>query len=341
MANNVDKDYVRAVLSPAVEMLEPNSFVLNHLFKNTELFATKNVDLDIYRGKRRASPYVRRNQEGVAIDKIGYETRSITPPLLKPKKFIDPDDILKRMPGEQISFQGNSRLSMVDQFLARELNDLDGTITRAEILQACQSLWNGEIVAKDIDGNTLFTLGYGRAANLTYQVSTLWSATGNNPLKDLGEARRRIQTHTGFRADFIYGGFDAIQAFLASTGVQNQLSKDWAARGEFVEELSSLGGVFYGRIAGFDVWGWDETYTDENGVDQYLFPEKKVLVGSSQAECSRVYGAIPHMDSMVAAPRFLNTYKENDPSVDVIQLYSAPVMLAKHADAYAVLTVLT
>jgi hypothetical protein len=340
MANLIDKDLVRAVMTPGIELLEANTFPVQHIFKATEAFATTTVDLDIFKGQRKVGGYVKRFQEGNNVDKIAYTTKEIAPPYLKPKVAIMPSDIYKRMEGEQVSFQGDNRTSVMDMFFAKQLNYLESIIERSETLQAVQALWNGEIVAKNDNNETLYTLNFGRDAALTYTVGTLWSASGANPLKDLANARKLIQEKSGFRADFIYGGFDAIQEFLASEAVFNQINNDYSNRGRF-EQLEDIGGVYYGRIAGFDVWGWDETYTDTDGTEKAFFPDKKILVGSTRALATKLYAGIENVKSMIAAPRYLDTYNQDDPSAIIAQLHSAPMMVTNHPDAYATLTVLS
>lgn len=343
MANLLDKDIVRGIMSAAEALLEPNDFILKYLFKNTESFATTKVDLDLYKGKRRVAGYVRRYEEGNFVEKIGYTTQTLEPPYLKPKEVIRPSDLYKRLPGEMISTGSSARTAALTKLVAQKMQELDDIIVRNEQVQANQALWEGKVTAFDNDGDTLFEVDFGRDSSLAdAQVSTLWSANGADPLKDLKAMGRASHKKSGFKSDFCFMGEDAADKFLSLTAVQQGLSKDWSRRGELAYELDSLGGIWLGRADGLDIWAFDETYLDLiTETEKTLFPAKKVLVGSTRAMATRLYGGIEHNSSLNASPRYFSTYDQEDPNGTVIQLHSAPLMVLKHPDAYCVRTVLT
>jgi len=344
LINHYDK---RALKGFAEELLVPNTFLVKTFFRDMEEFASEAVDLDLYKGKRRVGAYVKRRAEGQLVDKIGYSTKTFNPPYLKPKTPITPGDIQKRQAGQFLYDNSSNLSSAVEDFVARQINDLDNIITRNEELQAMQALFNGIVTALDVDGNTLATIDYGRDAALSYTVSTLWDAGTEDPLKDCRAARRLVQQKSGFTPRLVLMGSDAADAFLASSEVQGQLSKDWSARGNLAYDMREDGGIWLGHADGFDFWSYDEYIIDPaDSTEKLLVPSKKVLIASPNARATRTYGSIEVADfegnlTIEAAARYVDMYGEKDPASTIVQVHSAPLMVTNHPDAYATLTVLT
>lgn len=344
--NNLIDHYDRRTLGAvAEELLEPKTFLQKTFINNTDAFAALNVDFDIYKGKRRTAAYVRRAAQGQLIDAIGFQTRTVTPPYLKPRTPITPSDIQKRDIGGSIYDNTNTLAPAIQKFVARQIADQAGMIDRNKELQVMQALFEGKVTARGETGAILSEVDYGRESTLTYTVSPLWSTTSDK-LEDCRAARRLVSKFSGFSPRLVLMGATAARYFLADTTIQNALSKDWSTRGNLAYDMRDDGGVWLGHADGFDFWTYEEYIIDPaDGVQKLLIPEGKVLVAAPEAMFSMLYGGIETCDndgnlSIVAEPYYVDMYGERDPAAAIVQTHCSPLAVPHHVDAYAVLTVI-
>jgi hypothetical protein len=344
MANLIDKDDIRAVAQAVEELKEPKEFILKVPFPNIEEFTSTTIDYDLYANDQKVLSYVRRAQEGQWVDKQPLQTNSVTPPYLKPKTVIRPEDILKRMPGEILHSGSENRSRIVQEFIAKELAELDRKIRRTEVLQARQALLEGKVTAKDADGNTLYEVDYDRHTSLdTAAVSTLWSASGADPLNDVDALSQLIQKHCGSPATDVILGQGASQWFRNLTIVQQALSRDWSDRGRIGNAEGPDGAKWVGMADGIDYWRLDDYYYDTTtGTLKPIIPSNTIIVFSRLAPGSRYYGGISNMSGVgTPAARYMTDWVQEDPSGHVIQLHSAPLVVPNHKNFAAVRTVLS
>lgn len=335
----------RALMQMSEELKQPTRFLTTTFFNAAEEFASATVDLDIYKGKRRTAAYVKRVQEGNHVEKIGYETKTFAPPVLKPKKVITASDLQKRMPGQFIYDNASSLTPAVEQYIAREIAELNGMIERNEEWQAKQALFDGAITFYDENQNLILTIDFGRDSALVQTITTKWDNTAADPLRDLREYRRLIQQKSGFAGRRVLMGADAADEFLANEAVQKTLSKDWSTRGNIAYDMRDQGGIWLGYADGFDFWAYEDFIIDPStGSETAIVPAKKVLI-SSDAPATRVYGSVEvGTDTgmiIEANARYIDIYGQKDPAGVVLQIHSTPLLVPNHIDSYAVLTVLT
>lgn len=336
----------RAMRGIAEELLEPFTFLVSTFFTAMEAFASRKLDLDLVKGKRRVGAYVRRASQGQFVDAVGYKTRTVEPPYLKPKIPITPDDIQKRTPGEGLFDNSGNLATAVSDFVARQVNELDSIVSRNEELQAMQALFLGKIEARNEDGDLLEEIDFKRDASLFVTAPIPWTTVATAvPFEDMRKLRRLVQKASGFIPRMAVMASDSADAFLA-LDVRKQLSKDQSNRGEISFEMEDNGGIFLGRADGFEFWSYDEFVVDPaDGVEKPLIPSGKVLIASMNARATRTYGGVEVASlegdlQILADPRFLDMSGEKDPAAAIVQLLSAPLMVTNHVDAYGVLTVL-
>ena len=343
VSNLINHFNKRALRGLAEELKEPRTFLMTTFFSEVEEFASDIVDLDIFKGKRRTGAYVRRAEKGQLVDAIGFQTKTVSPPYLKPKIIITPEDIQKRIPGQVLFDNSKSLAPSVQTFVARQMNDLDTIIARNEEFQAMQALFEGKVRAFDDKKTVLVEVDYERDASLATTASPLWDATDPTILQDLRASRRQVGKLSGFTPMMVIMGRKPTDAFLADTDLQQQLNKDFSSRGELAFEMRDTGGIFLGAADGFEFWTYDEFIIDpEDDVEKLLIPEDQVLVGSTNARATRSYGSIAAEEDgtliIEATARFLQMYGEKDPAGTVVQLHSAPLMVTNHPNAYATIT---
>lgn len=336
----------RTMLEALEELRTPNTFLLRKFFSAQRECPTKSVDIDIYKGKRRVAAYVNRRSQGQVIDRAGYSTYTYDPPYVKPKMITNVEDLLVRQPGEIVYSGNQNAASRAAIQLGKDLAELDGIITRAEELQAKQALFDGKVEILDKDGKEIVAdIDFQRTASHTVDLTATgqvsWDESGSIPLEDIRTWKRLIAKDAGVGADICILGSDAADEFLKNEDVRQKLDNRRMDIGNLVMEAQELGVTLLGVIEGVAYYAYDEWYVDPaTGTETELVPAKKALLGSTKARCERVYGVIEDAEGVFAVARFPKTWTENDPSVRILQLHSAPLCVPVQVDGFVVATVL-
>jgi hypothetical protein len=346
MAASISLLNTRTMLQALEELRTPNTFLLRKFFSAQKECPTKAVDIDIYKGKRRVAAYVNRRAQGQTIDRVGYSTYTYEPPYLKPKMVTTVEDLLVRQPGEVVYSGNQNAAQRAAAQLGKDLAELDSIITRAEELQASQALFDGKVEIHDQAGNDVvadidFQRSETHTVDLTATGQVSWDESGATPLKDIRTWKRLIAQDAGVGADICILGSDAADEFLENADVRAVLDNRNVHIGSLEMEAQELGVVYIGTIEGVAYYAYDEWYVNPStGTETALVPAKKALLGSTRARCERVYGVIEDAEGVFAAARFPKTWTENDPSVRLLQLHSAPLCVPVQVDGFVVATVL-
>lgn len=331
----------------------PRTFLRETFFNNVIEFDTKKVEIALWNGERRLPAYLLRNQEGQSVEKIGYTIEDYEPLMLAPTNTWTVSEFLNRQPGEGITyFEPRSREQMWLDSMGLQMNALDDMISRAEERQCAEALFDGQVVLRDNDGNTISTISFGRDGSLTLGtgdlVAGVWSGASSQPLDDIDAMARLIFQVSGMRGDIVIMGEEAWQEFRNNSQVLNQLdNRKWDMNDKVVLELQNNGGTFRGTIDSRSYWTYDAYYEAyATGTTTALIPAKKVLLASSEAVANALYGVTEDAKAdgeliKVATKRLVRTWSEKNPPQQFIQVQAAPLMVTSQPNAYSVATVLS
>jgi len=344
---DIDLFDTRTMLRALEQMKPVRTFLLDTFFKTVETSTTKNVDIDIQKGKRKLAPFVAPRMQGKVMDRLGFTTRSYTPPYVKPKMVTTAQDFLTRSMGEHIYQAGDTAAQRAAKQVGKDLAYLEEIITRREEWMASQLLQTGKvaIVGDGVDDEIDF--GMDATHIITLTGNDLWSdQTNSTPLEDLRAWRRLILKDSGLNSTDVIMGSDAIDSFLDHPDVQNKLDTRRIDLGQIDPRQVPAGAIYYGRIkdVALDLWVYDEWYYDEDtSTEKPLIDTKKVVMGSTQARTAKHYGAIQDLDfgGTASVPRFPKSWTEKDPSVRFIMVQSAPLVSLHQVDAFICAAVLS
>jgi len=328
----------RTMLAAIEQMQRPKTFLLDTFFKGFEQFATKYVDIDIIKGKRRLAPFVSPRMAGKVVEKLGYSTSSYTPPYIKPKMVSTAQELLSRAAGEIVYQGGQSPLERAASQVGSELAELDEMITRREEWMAAQALNAGTInvVGDGVDDVIDFQMPADHKVTLT--GTALWTDSDSDPLKALRAWRRKIIQDSGVSPNVAVFGASVIDAFLGNAKVVNALDTRRVDLGQIDPQVLPDGATYYGHIkdVALDVYGYDEWYLDDDGDEQPMVAADKILLGSDRTRNARLYGMIQDLDAegAYAVPRYPKSWTTKDPSTRFVMLQSAALVALLQPDAF-------
>jgi hypothetical protein len=329
------------VLNKTVEYLDrPASFLLDTFFGSVQTADTEEIFFDIDKSKPRLTPFVSPLVAGKVVADQGYQTMSFKPAYAKDKRQFKPDAPLKRFIGERIGgtlTPQQRRDAAVNRSLTNQLENL----TRREEVMASEALRVGQVTVSG-DNYPTQVVNFQRDAGLTVTLTggNRWGQAGVKPLDSLEDWANLVQTKSGAAAKTVVMDPAAWRLFRTSDDVKTLLTIYRGTNSSFqidplVRGQGNEKARFIGTIGDFDIWVYNDVYTDDNGVTQSMLPANTVLLGSAmQIEGTRCYGVIQDEKAGYRAQRyFAKSWLEEDPALRWMLLQSAPLVVPYRPNA--------
>lgn len=328
----------RAMAAAMRQDKKTGSFILDLLFSKVDPVIGETVDIDIIKGKRRMAPFQSPRVEGKLVEKLGFTTNSYKPAYIKPKKVLEAADIVNnRTAGESVySLQSPDERAKI--MLATELNDLEDMIIRREEWMAAQQLVNGYVDVVGDGVNYRIDLLMDADHKITLTGTNIWTDALSNPDSDLSDAAGLISKDAGVSANVVIGNSSTMDVYVRHAKVKDNLNTRRIDLGLIKPEDMGDGISYYGYVIvsgkQLDLYGYDNWYIDDAGVEQPMIPDGQIVITSTKADFRRHYGSIKDKKAGYAAvPRFPKTWDEEDPDATWLMVQSAPLPAAHQIDA--------
>lgn len=326
-----------------------SSFLRDRFFGNVVRIETKKADIDIVDGKRKIAPFVHPSIGGKAVSHEGYTTNTFEPPETSPMMITTSEDLLMRSPGENIYGLRSPNERAAEQ-LGKDLKELDLIITRLEEKMCSEALFAGQVTVSG-EGYDETIIQYWPATSAQQPKTVLdssnrWTTQGVDPTKALREVRRKVIQKSGITPRDAIFGKQAIEAFLDALK-NTTLDMRRVEMGIIDPQHLPNGVTYWGYLkdSALDIWSYDEYYLDENGDEQPMVPEKKVLIGSAEARTQMIYGPCALMGNngnvpvFYAEPRVPDSWvQRSNPAGRIVQIKSRPLPVVNQVQAFHVLT---
>lgn len=345
MPNMVDL-YTPRTLAEVVKTTPPvRTFLRDRFFTNVKTFPTKRVDIDIVKGNRKMAAFIHPMVGGEIVQAEGYETKSYSPPLINPATISTADQLLERLPGEDM-YSGKTPADRAAEKLIEEYNQLNDMTTRREEWMAAQVLTTGQLKVKGKGVDEVIDFGL---TNKTTLASTKkWGASAADIWGNLKDWKQQVSRNGFANANMVIMGKAAADAFMADATVAKLLDNRRIEIGAIKPEEMEGGITYYGHLnlPGVDIYGYDEVYLDdETGETKPLIPDNVVLMIPSAASFMRAYGLCTYLDDAGAwhraeTDRLLRTYVEHRPDRRFIELQTHPLLIPDKIDSWFAATVL-
>lgn len=345
MPNMVDL-YTPRTLAEVVKTTPPvRTFLRDRFFTNVKTFPTKRVDIDIVKGNRKMAAFIHPMVGGEIVQAEGYETKSYAPPLINPATISTADQLLERLPGEDM-YSGKTPADRAAEKLIDEYNQLNDMTTRREEWMAAQVLTTGQLKVKGKGVDEV--IDFGLTNKITLASTKKWGASAADIWGNLKDWKQQVSRNGFANANMVIMGKAAADAFMADATVAKLLDNRRIEIGAIKPEEMEGGITYYGHLnlPGVDIYGYDEVYLDdETGGTKPLIPDNVVLMIPSAASFMRAYGLCTYLDDAGAwhraeTDRLLRTYVEHRPDRRFIELQTHPLLIPDKIDSWFAATVL-
>ena len=302
--------YLTKTMLAAVEQMAPaTSFLRDRYFPTGagDMFPTEEVLVE-YKDStgHKMAPVVLPRKGSIAVERDGYSTERMTPPLVAPSRPLTIDVLNKKGFGEDL-FSSKTPAARQAEILVQDLEDFDQMHTTREEYIAAQCIFNNGYVLKQYadkygtgEAKEYELRFYGAEGNsAVYAPSAMWSATGADVQGDLYQMIRMLTTK-GNNASEVLLGSDVADTLMKNAEIQKLMDLSRYNVGEIAPVALPQGAARLGRlnIRGrmIDLLTYDGTYVDEvSGEVKPFVPEKKIAVTAPGAGRG-LYGAVTQME---------------------------------------------
>lgn len=331
-------DFTRTqILLMAIEQLErPVTFLRDRYFPTneaTDIFNTDDVLVEYREGSKKLAPFVAPRKGGVTILREGYNMERFTPPFIAPRRSLTIDDLNKRGFGEAL-YSTLTPAQRQNALLLKDADELSDMISRREEAMAAEVLQNNSCIMKHIaddadKGDDLYIQFYDGDVNpAQYAPANPWTADYEYIIDDIAVMIRMLVSR-GLPAEELLVAPDVGDAILSNKTIQKLLDiKNYDIGRVNPEQLPD--GV--SRIARLNVRGrmidvlcYEESYTDDNGVDKpFILPGNAIM--TAPAIGRTLYGAVTQLEQIDGqfhtyagrrVPKYLSNADNNTRSLTV------------------------
>ena len=335
-------DYTITFLAGAVaSLLRPQTGLLDMFFPNVQQSTATEIKFDTLDGKRRISPFVSPLIEGRLVESLGQKTNTFTPAYVKDKRVLRPKDALKRAAGEKIggSLTPDQRRMLL---LKQELTDQIDMLTRRQEVMASEVLRTGKVTVEG-EGFDTVVVDFGRNAahTITLAGASRWGQSGIVPLEDLEDWSLTMLKNSGAVVTDVVMDTLAYRLFIADQKTKNNIDTTLGAPSRVeLTAMAKLGMSYKGSIDNVSYWVYSDWYVNDAGAEVAMIPEYTVILGSRNMEGVRHFGAIEDEESGLQAQEFFpKSWVQKDPSIRLLLMQSAPLVVPYRPDASLCVTV--
>ncbi|EBR0040743.1 major capsid protein [Salmonella enterica subsp. enterica serovar Oranienburg] len=335
----------RQLLGYTEQKVKFNPLFLSLFFRRTVTFKTPEVMLDKITGKTPIAVYVSPVVGGVVLRNRGGETRVIRPGYVKPKHEVSYDQVVERLPGEdpaKLNDQAYRRMRILTDNLKQE----EHAIVQIEEMQAVNAVLHGKYTMEGEQFDTV-EVDFGRSAanNIIQAATEKWSAQDRNTFDPTYDIDMYCDKASGTVNIAVMDG--KVWRLLNSFKLfREKMDTRRGSKSELETALKDLGSVvsFKGYFGDMAIVVTKCSYVNKDGVETRYLPEGTMVLGNTESEGIRCYGAIQDSQALaegiIAAVRYPKHWiTTGDPSNEYTMTQSSPLMVLPNPDEFVVVTV--
>lgn len=277
------------LMAVSEEIVPQTSFFRDRYFPtgDGDIFAADKVLTEYRKGDRKMAAVVSPRVGDIPMDRRGYSIHEYQPAFIAPSRLLTQDDLTKRGFGEAL-YPGMNRAQRAARLQLEDMQDMDLRIGRREEWMCAQTMINNactmqEYIDANTKGDTLHVQFYDNTSEHIYTVANLWNSASGDFFGDVKAMCRQL-SRRGLRVADLVLGTDVADAILEMENVQRLLDKNSGIIvGQIDQTLTQYDGVTVMGVLNFGGFKLtliccDETYVDDNDVEQKYFPATSAMV---------------------------------------------------------------
>ena len=342
-----------ALIASIETLTPPTTFLRDRYFPtgSGDIFSTEDVIIEYKDGSRKLAPFVVPRENGILIERGGYNASAFKPLTIAPKRNVTADDLAVRGFGEAL-YSEMTPQQRAAALITRDLLELDELVTRREEQMCAEVMTTNALTMTEYadnleKGQEKHIQFYEGVNNAIYTPSANWDADGANILGDLYEMAMMLRER-GLAAQDVLIGSDVAAAIISNPTMQTLLDNRRFELGTIKPGELTGGAALLGVLNAYGVQlnliTYPETYDLGDGTMAPYIPANKIIV-TAPAAGRTLYGAITQKEdngefytyAKKRVPRVISI-----PGVDVreLALRSRPLPVVNARNAFIAADVL-
>ena len=338
-----------SLLQAMERITPPASFLLDTFFPVVPQVAVQTRIAVEYRKRgRHLAPFVTRGGKGINLNLEDSKSDIYIPPMIGPRRILDPDRVNERSFGENIYSTVTPAQRAAEQ-QAEDLVELQNSIINRKSKMAADLLQTGkcDIYGYADDGQTalLDTVSYD--FDHTVVPSTKWDQAGATIFSDIKNASEMVQEDTGLVPTIMVCGKNIADYMLGNDQIMKWLSVPLASNLSLMSIQPSIVSPQVMRVGmiqalNLEIYTYAETYVaDDGNVQNFLDPDTAVLAVPGRGR--QLHGAVTLVNDAgngydTYAAQYVPYYMGSKESQQVaLAMYSRCVLAPECVDDWAVI----
>lgn len=282
----------KTMLAAIKQMTPATSFLRDRYFPHAagDQFPTEEVLVEYKDATgNKMAPVVLPRKGGIAVEREGYRTERMAPPLVAPTRPLTIDDLNKKGFGENL-FSDRTPAERQAEILVQDLADFDEMITNREEYIAAQCMFNNGYTLKQYadkygEGEYKeFELRFYEGANdAVYAPGAMWNAADADSIFADLHLMIQMLTSKGNNATEVLIGSDVADVLMKNVGIKEIMDLQRFNVGSIDPVALPQGAARLGTLnvrgRKIDLLTYDGTYVDEEtGEVTAYVPEKQICV---------------------------------------------------------------
>lgn len=339
--------YTPRYLAEVVRLAPPVfTFFRDTFFTNVRTFPTKAIDFDLVKGDRRMAAFVHPRKGGKVLASAGYETLSYKPPLINPYDVTTADQLMNRLPGEEM-YSGMTPAQRAAQQQIADYARLNDGVTRREEWMCVQAIMTGQIPIVGDGVNEVIDFGFTNKKKLT--GTAVWGGKEAAIADNLRQWKHDVAVNGFANVDMCVMGWKALELFLKDADIRSRLDNRNYGYGVINVQQLPNGLTYYGHLndPALDIYCYDEHYLDDwtdpdNPETRQHIADNKVLLINHAPNYLMGYGLCTYLDDAsqqwisAQTSRLLRSYVEHHPDRRMMEIQSHPLPIPDKVDSWLV-----
>lgn len=334
----IDQFTPRFLTTAINEVKAPKSRLMDLVFHRRDESPAEIVDFEIITGNQKLAKFVARGREAVVVDKNGRKVVSFRIPSIREKTPFKAAEFLNRTAVGTSLYQNAGDLQAAAQkMVVQQLAEFKNRFTRTKEQICAQALTGSITITKD-DGDLAIDFGVASSHKPVLTLGAKWDAAVDVDIPaQLRAWKRLIARDSPYSATDVILGETAADKFLSNTKVLELLKANNMKAGSLDLTTNS---DYIGGFAGLRFWTNEEQYQTDAGVATNYVAAGAVIMFNDSEAFKFWHGPVDDLDANFGTHEFFSkTWREKDPSMDVLLVATAPLPVIHNANALVYATV--
>jgi len=289
-------DQLREIIVAGLEQTFPAKLGLEKLIFGKATVTTydnETIQIDVFDGTRGAAKYTARGAKGQTVGLEGWDTVSVTPPLIDENFVLSAKDLKVRDYGKgNINEPAGKKFQNLANKQVLRIKDRKQRTYNNQIVEL---ITTGKVTIVEVDdkGNELASReeDFLMPATHIFTVGTAWNNASPDIFGDMKSIRKLILKDSGLSVTGAIVGETTLADMIADDKTQALLDNRRIQFGELERRELGDGIVHWGKIHSTDIYTFEDF--DENGDD--MIPTSAYLPFSAAAELDIHFASIDAM----------------------------------------------